>query len=332
MGHHMKRLSGLAVAAVLSAYSAGGVAAPWAHLEALETAAGHGDPRAQAELGTRYAHAEGVPKNLEKANQLYCKAAKQGYAEAQYQLGWTYAYGRGVARDDTLAAALFRMAADQGHEYAARALHYVSAQPVVRLPPCLQPDPPVAAASTDASASARVGDESDLPAADGIPKVPPEIERLVRRLAPQYAVDTQLVLAVIAAESAFNAAAVSPKNAQGLMQLIPETAARFGVKKVFNPVDNIKGGLAYLRWLLAFFQGDVPLVVAAYNAGERAVEKYRGIPPYAETRNYVERITRMYRKASHPYEAGIVEPSIIMSASAADVAVKTPVRRGRATP
>jgi soluble lytic murein transglycosylase-like protein len=96
------------------------------------------------------------------------------------------------------------------------------------------------------------------------------------------------------------------------MQLIPETAERFGVKRVLNPIENIKGGLSYLRWLLAFFQGDVPLVVAAYNAGERAVEKYRGIPPYAETRSYVRKVTGIYTKTSHPYQSGIVEPSLIM--------------------
>jgi len=138
-----------------------------------------------------------------------------------------------------------------------------------------------------------------------------EIEQLVHRLAPQYAVDPNLVLAVISAESAFNPKAVSPKNAQGLMQLIPETAERFGVKQAFSPAENIKGGLAYLRWLLAFFQGDVPLVLAAYNAGERAVEKYRGIPPYPETQNYVKKITSKYRRALHPFEPGVVEPSLM---------------------
>jgi soluble lytic murein transglycosylase-like protein len=139
-----------------------------------------------------------------------------------------------------------------------------------------------------------------------------EIEQLVHRLAPQYAVDPNFALAVIRVESAFNPVAQSPKNAQGLMQLIPETAARFGVKQVLNPAENIKGGLAYLRWLLALFEGDVHLVAAAYNAGERAVEKYRGIPPYPETRDYVRKITGLYKKVSHPYEAGIVEPSPIL--------------------
>ncbi|MBI2291090.1 MAG: lytic transglycosylase domain-containing protein, partial [Betaproteobacteria bacterium] len=174
-----------------------------------------------------------------------------------------------------------------------------------QMPSCLLPDPPVVVAAAEAAV---VTAESAAPTDDGS-----EIEQLVRRLAPQYAVDWKLVMAVISVESAFNSAAVSPKNAQGLMQLIPETAERFGVKKVFDPVENIKGGLAYLRWLLAFFQGDVPLVVAAYNAGERAVEKYRGIPPYAETRNYVRKITGIYKKPSHPYESAIVEPSPIMA-------------------
>jgi soluble lytic murein transglycosylase-like protein len=135
----------------------------------------------------------------------------------------------------------------------------------------------------------------------------------VRHLAPQYAVDSKLALALIAVESNFNAAAVSPKNAQGLMQLMPETAARFGVKKAFNPVENIRGGLAYLRWLMAFFQGDVVLVLAAYNAGERAVERYRGVPPYAETRHYVRKITALYKKTTHPYEPGIVQPSPVIA-------------------
>ncbi len=200
-------------------------------------------------------------------------------------------------KDDGVAAKLFAMAAEQGHEHAGKLLDYVRKNPDAPLPFCMQPDPPVAQI-----------DES-LP----IPRVRAEIEQLVRQLAPQYAVDPRLVLAVISAESAFNPKAVSPKNAQGLMQLIPQTAERFGVKQVFVPVENIRGGMAYLRWLLAFFQGDVPLVLAAYNAGERAVEKYRGIPPYAETQNYVKKITKMYQRASHPFQADVVDPSPMMA-------------------
>ena len=92
-----------------------------------------------------------------------------------------------------------------------------------------------------------------------------------------------------------------------------QTAQRFGVKRVFDPVDNIKGGLAYIRWLLAYFQGNVALVLAAYNAGEETVERYRGIPPYRETRNYVKQITSVYTKPSHPYQTGLVAPSSVMS-------------------
>ena len=268
-----------------------------AQVAALEAAAERGDAKALTELAVKYEHAEGVPKDFQKANKLYCQAARQGYAEGQFKLGWVYANGRGVPRDDGVAAALFIMAAEQGHEHAAKLLPYVRQQANTQLPSCLLPEPlaPVRTASPEEPIAA--------------PRDRTEIEQLVHRLAPQYSIDSQLVLAVISAESSFNPTAISPKNAQGLMQLIPETAARFGVKKALNPVDNIKGGLAYLRWLLAFFEGDVSLVLAAYNAGERAVEKYRGIPPYAETRNYVRRITGIYKKARHPYEADVVEPS-----------------------
>jgi soluble lytic murein transglycosylase-like protein len=131
---------------------------------------------------------------------------------------------------------------------------------------------------------------------------------LVSKLAPQYQVPPRLVLAVIEAESNFNRLAVSPKNAQGLMQLIPETAQRFGVKNAFDPAQNVRGGIAYLRWLLAYFEGDVALVAAAYNAGERAVERHLGVPPFLETRAYVRRILAAVRPKT-PFDASVVEPS-----------------------
>ncbi|MEJ2388717.1 MAG: lytic transglycosylase domain-containing protein [Chromatiaceae bacterium] len=99
-----------------------------------------------------------------------------------------------------------------------------------------------------------------------------------------------LVLAVVAAESNFDPSARSDKNAQGLMQLIPATAERFDVKDAWDPEQNLRGGMAYLRWLLQRFDGDVWLALAGYNAGEQAVERYKGIPPYPETRDYVDRI------------------------------------------
>ena len=263
-----------------------------------------GAPQANAassvtRLAQRYEHGEGVPKDFQKANELYCRAAKSGHAEAQFRLGWIYANGRGVPRDDGIAAVLFVMAAEQGHEYARRLLQYVRAQPNTELPSCLLPErvEPVYVV---------VDDSIEI-------KGRPEVEALVKLLAPQYGIDPQLVMALILVESNFNARAVSPKKAQGLMQLVPETAERFGVQQVFNPAENIKGGLAYLRWLMAFFEGEVKLVLAAYNAGERAVERYKGIPPFEETRNYVQRITGMYKKTTHPYRSEIVAPSPILT-------------------
>jgi soluble lytic murein transglycosylase-like protein len=102
---------------------------------------------------------------------------------------------------------------------------------------------------------------------------------------------------------------VSPKNAQGLMQLIPETAERFNVRKPFDPEQNIRGGMAYLRWLLAYFKGNVALVAAAYNAGEGAVNRYAGVPPYAETKGYVRRIRELFQKDEHPFDPSITTPS-----------------------
>jgi soluble lytic murein transglycosylase-like protein len=96
------------------------------------------------------------------------------------------------------------------------------------------------------------------------------------------------------------------------MQLIPATAERFGVKKPFDLTESLKGGLAYLRWLMAYFKGDVVLVLAAYNAGEQAVERYRGIPPFRETQQYVKHITSVYKKPTHPYESELVtSPSAV---------------------
>lgn len=272
-------------------------------LDALETAARLGNANAMIELAVKYAHAEGVPKDQQKANNLFCRAAKYGSAEGLFNLGWAYANGRGVERDDGVAAVLFRMAADRGHEHASKLLGVVHEKSTVKLPACVMPGAlPVAVLPR---APAGMADEPE----SHVPMAPKEIAQLVQRLAPQFEVDTNLALAVISAESGFNSNALSPAKAQGLMQLIPETAERFGVKRPFNPDENLKGGLAYLRWLLAYFQGDVSLVLAAYNAGEGAVEKHRGIPPYTETRDYVRKIIGMYRRLNHPYNPDVVKPS-----------------------
>ncbi|HSR02263.1 MAG TPA: lytic transglycosylase domain-containing protein, partial [Methylophilaceae bacterium] len=119
----------------------------------------------------------------------------------------------------------------------------------------------------------------------------------------------------IKVESNFNPNATSPKNAKGLMQLIPETAARFNVKKPYDPEENIRGGLAYLQWLFAYYEGDVRLVAAAYNAGEKAVDRYKGIPPYPETRRYVTKIYNLYRKSYHPFREDIGQRSSVINLS-----------------
>ncbi len=128
------------------------------------------------------------------------------------------------------------------------------------------------------------------PRAAVLERAPQWLTSLVESLAPKYDLAPRLVLAVIAVESNFDVKAVSPKRAQGLMQLIPETADRFGVRNPFDPADNIRGGIQYLRWLLEYFGGDLSLALAGYNAGEKAVERHQGIPPYAETVAYVKKV------------------------------------------
>lgn len=116
----------------------------------------------------------------------------------------------------------------------------------------------------------------------------------VHTAAAQHGIDPALVRAVMHAESAFNPNAVSRAGAQGLMQLIPATASRFGVESAFEPSQNIAGGVAYLAWLLKRFDGDLTRATAGYNAGEGAVDRYDGVPPFEETMRYVERVAILH--------------------------------------
>jgi hypothetical protein len=117
---------------------------------------------------------------------------------------------------------------------------------------------------------------------------------VIRAAAERYGVDTRLVEAIVQAESAGNPTAVSPKGARGLMQLMPERAALLGVRDSFDPQQNVDGGVRHIRDLLQSFGGDVTLALAAYNAGEGAVRNHGGIPPFAETREYVRRVRALY--------------------------------------
>jgi soluble lytic murein transglycosylase-like protein len=128
------------------------------------------------------------------------------------------------------------------------------------------------------------------------PVAPEEIERLVSANSATWNVDPSLIKAIIANESGFNANATSNAGAQGLMQLMPGTASGLGVTDSYDPAQNVWGGTRYLRGLLDRFGGNMELAVAAYNAGPGAVEKYSGVPPYAQTQNYVQNVLSSYEK------------------------------------
>lgn len=253
-------------------------------------------PTGLAAEAARYENGEGIGRDYAMAAELYCRSARTGDADAAYRLGWMYANGRGMLRDDRIATGLFRYAAERSHEYAKRMLQHVNTSEAV-LPDCMLPPKVIAQ------------DSHPMPFEWTATPDRRRIVELVNANAPAFGVDPRLALSIIQAESGFQVSAKSNKNAQGLMQLIPETAERFNVKHLNDPRENIRGGLAYLRWLLSFFEGDVILVTAAYNAGEHAVERYRGVPPYAETKQYVARVTGAYGKTTHRFDPMVVDPS-----------------------
>ena len=119
--------------------------------------------------------------------------------------------------------------------------------------------------------------------------------QLINRVASLHGVDEELVQAIVKVESDYDPRAVSPKNCRGLMQLHPDTARRFGVQDVFDPAQNIEGGVRYLSYLIDAFGQELDRVLAAYNAGENAVRRYDGIPPYPETVGYVKKVKALFR-------------------------------------
>lgn len=122
-------------------------------------------------------------------------------------------------------------------------------------------------------------------------------QNVINNIATRFKVDSKLVNAIIIAESNYNPHAVSRKGAKGIMQLMPSTAKRYGVTRIFDPMDNIIGGVKYLKDLLIIFDGDLKYALASYNAGENMVKYYNGIPPFEETKDYVEKVMNMYEKA-----------------------------------
>jgi len=270
----------------------------------------HGQPTATASAGEpparliaqalAYEHGEGVPQDQRKAAELYCEAARAGDPEAMFNLGWMYANARGVAHDEAVAASLFARAASFGHAHAKQMLKFVATDQGM-IPACLLPQP-----DPDPGEAGAVGP------ADPFAALPPRKKRvadIVMQAAPTFGVDPRLALAIVAVESDFEPEARSIKDARGVMQLLSGTAARFHVANRMDIAANVGGGLAYLRWLLAYYEGKVRLAVAAYNAGEAAVDKYGGVPPYRETRDYVRRVLRLFPDESQPYDPAIAAPS-----------------------
>jgi soluble lytic murein transglycosylase-like protein len=262
-----------------------------------------GEPPAIRRLlseGAKLANKATSSLGLWRAAVRYCEAARLGSTEAQYQLGMLYAFGAGVPEKRAVAAALFSQAAQQGH---------YQAQEMLETIPLTSPEVPgcVTAANRLPEKPSRYsryyrygGPSFDIEKT--ISRLPASkiwVVKLVETLAPWYSIDARLALSIISVESNFNPNARSVKNAMGLMQLIPDTAERFNVKDAFNATQNIKAGLQYLRWLLTRYEGDVALAAAGYNAGEGAVDRYRGVPPYQETQQYVQRVLHLYRRTTH---------------------------------
>ncbi|GEO39637.1 hypothetical protein SAE02_37850 [Skermanella aerolata] len=261
---------------------------------ALETLAQSGSTRAQFELARRLEAGIGTKPDSSKAFDLYCKAAAKGHPVAAYKIGSLFLSGKGVSRSEPMAASWFRRAIELGHPEAREMMPKAVSLKDLPAPGCYI--------------------VSALAPTPGVALMPPaQIEKMVRGMAPDFGLDPNFVLAIMQIESNYRTDAVSPRNAQGLMQLIPDTAERFGVKDPFDAKDNMRGGMRYLRWLLAYFQGDVSLVAAAYNAGEGAVERYRGVPPYKETETYVKRLNSVYPRKRHPFQPKIAKASEVFN-------------------
>jgi hypothetical protein len=251
-----------------------------------------------------------------KAANFYCEASRYGSSEARYRLGMLYAFGQGVPENLEYAASLFKSSSMHGHFESQKMLETIPLKSRVE-PPCIAQvvlpakNPKLLVVETHENTQNRHVGIDDL--IDNLPSSKRWLIDVVEKVSAKYEIDPKLVFTIISVESNFKTSALSNKAAQGLMQLIPATAKRFNVKNAYNASQNIRGGVAYIRWLLAYFQGDVALAVAAYNAGEGAVNKYKGIPPYRETQKYVKKIQKRYPFETHPYDDTVTAPSPVFA-------------------
>lgn len=252
--------------------------------QALRDRVASGDAEAMTALAAMHEHGQQVPRDLGKAIALYCKAAERGSARAHYSIGWMIMNGRGFERNDAEGLHWLDKAAAAGHPQATRLRGMFSGD----------------AAERSSACHSRYALEEEGPLRPL--RAPQQVRSLVEEIAPRYGLDPSLVLALIKVESAFKANAVSPKDARGLMQLLPSTAAMYGITELFDPRQNVLAGVKHLQDLLVVFKGDVTLALAAYNAGSGAVRRYGGVPPFAETQAYVKRIRRYYRERTHPVD------------------------------
>jgi soluble lytic murein transglycosylase-like protein len=177
------------------------------------------------------------------------------------------------------------------------------------------PPPPVITESTDVLAQ----------------DMPPVLRSMIDVISQNHGVDPALVRAVIKTESNFNRWAVSNKGARGLMQLIPETGARYGVRDFFDPQQNVEGGVQYLKFLLQKFNGNLDLSLAAYNAGENLVQRLGRIPPIPETTNYVRKVRANYGKKTAPVAPVITRsaPKPVLAAASEKPADQQPVKQAK---
>jgi soluble lytic murein transglycosylase-like protein len=296
----VRLVAAIAFLAVLSVW--GAAAAPQSPAE-IAAMARRDDPAEQFALAHRLDTMMADRRDRARALELYCQAARSGNAEAAFGIGRMFFGGRGVLRDVARAADWFRLAAARGHvlsAHLARSFGTLTSSapsgcPGFDLRAAMSPDAsPYEAGLHEGGPPGTRSRGTGLAVRPTEALAPPEIAALVATLAPEYDLDADLVLAVITVESAFQSDAVSPRRALGLMQLMPETAARFGVTRALDPEENIRGGMKYLRWLRDYFDGDLVLVLAAYNAGEGAVERFGGVPPFPETKAYIEKIRLAY--------------------------------------
>lgn len=230
------------------------------------------------------------------AAQHYCSAARQGSVDGQYRLGRLLLQQRSVPKAQAQGRFMLALAAQNGHAEALQFFDEPGRVPMDGQRPQCLPEP---AAESLEDRTEPVSHEVVKRYLDQLNRERRRWAQRVQERAPYYGVDPRLAVSIVRAESNFNPLAVSPKNAHGLMQLIPATAKRFGVRNLLDPQQNIEGGLAYLRWLLLRFDHDVVKTSAAYNAGEGAVDRHQGVPPFPETQAYVARILGFYLATRH---------------------------------